>query len=513
MGREKEYRQRLKYQVSCVRRKTLENQIAVQLTNELGLSPAESRILSRRMAVWLQRKKGFRAPNQIVMEASVGRDRFIRNGKGRMVKVTLTPYEQEDLELELEFGLKTMQAARICRLLEQSYNQDALLSGRQLTWLTNITPTSLRTRLASFRGRGIYLPYLGLSRKARGDPSLLRSTWVLRGYLSGENLTKIRKDAAMSKGRFEDLSRSFSSLAFDSYSCTPASNREREEWMALLHSTPPERLNELFPVPLEKERLPAQEGEIVHELKTEFGMPPVKVRALLGLLREMEDSLSEQRPEHTVVYWAVASHEPAGKPLQACALVPVRLSFVETEDVPDPDKDADFNCVRHMKVKKALRYATEAKRYGGYLTYADLGYLMGIHPDAISTLVQKEEKTIIPLRGAECDIGRGVTHRQQIIKMFLELYTETQIADRTGHSYEAIENYIKEFGTVMLLWEQGMAVPMIRKVTSRSIRLIQVYLELLKEYARPEYAFRFNYLRRLVEAGESRPKKGGFGSQ
>ncbi len=122
--------------------------------------------------------------------------------------------------------------------------------------------------------------------------------------------------------------------------------------MALLHSTPPERLNELFSVPLEKKRLPAQEGEIVHELKTEFGMPPVKVRALLGLLREIEDSLSEQRPEHTVVYWAVASHEPAGKSLQACALVPVWLSFVEAEDVPDPERDADFNCVRHMKVRK-----------------------------------------------------------------------------------------------------------------------------------------------------------------
>jgi len=39
-----------------------------------------------------------------------------------------------------------------------------------------------------------------------------------------------------------------------------------------------------------------------------------------------------------------------------------------------------------------------------------------------------------------------------------------------------------------------------------------VYLELLKEYCRPEYAFRFNYLRALVEAGENRPKKGGLGS-
>lgn len=64
----------------------------------------------------------------------------------------------------------------------------------------------------------------------------------------------------------------------------------------------------------------------------------------------------------------------------------------------------------------------------------------------------------------------------------------------------------------MVLHEQRMAVPMIRKVTGRSTRLIQVYLELLKDYSRPEYAFRFNYLRALVEAGENRPKKRGLRS-
>ncbi len=61
------------------------------------------------------------------------------------------------------------------------------------------------------------------------------------------------------------------------------------------------------------------------------------------------------------------------------------------------------------------------------------------------------------------------------VKLFLEAYTETQIADRTGHSYESIENYIKEFGTVMILSEQGMSVPMILKVTGRSTRLIQLF--------------------------------------
>ena len=51
--------------------------------------------------------------------------------------------------------------------------------------------------------------------------------------------------------------------------------------MALMHSTPASKLKQLFPVPLEKQKRVEQEEEIVHELKTEFGMPPVKVRAVL----------------------------------------------------------------------------------------------------------------------------------------------------------------------------------------------------------------------------------------
>ena len=61
----------------------------------------------------------------------------------------------------------------------------------------------------------------------------------------------------------------------------------------------------------------AEENALVFELRTEFGMPSVKIQAVRELLRELEDRLSEKRPEKKAVYWAVASHEPAGKLLEA----------------------------------------------------------------------------------------------------------------------------------------------------------------------------------------------------
>ena len=506
MGREKEYRQRLKYQVSSVKRKSLETQIAVQFMNELGMSPVESRLLARRMRQWLMRKPGFRGHNQIAIEASRGRGNFVRNGKASSTSIKITPYEEEDLDLELEYGLKTMQAGRISRLIEQSYDQDALLSIKQLTLLTNITPTSLRGRLVAFRNLGIYLPLVGLSKKAREAPGMLRSTWVLSRYLAGESVIQIRREAAISKGRFNDLLVSFSSLAFELPSGTPVSKREFDEWLNLLRSSSKSRLKEMLPARKVICRLES-EDEIEFELRAEYGMAPVKIRAVMQILRELKETMSENRPSNTVIYWAVAATESAGKPLDVCALVPVKLRFIDPEDVPDSETDRDFNCVSNMKFNKAVRYATQAKYCGGYLTYSDLGYLLGIHPAAISGLLQKHSKIIIPLRGSECDIGRGVSHRKEIIKLFLEMYTETQIASRTGHSYEAIENYIKEFACVMILDEQGLSVPMIRKVMGRSTGLIQAYVDLLREYSKPEYSFRLSYLRRLGMSGDILGKK------
>jgi len=506
MGREKEYRQRLKYQVGSVRSKTLEAQIAAQLRNELGMSQMESRLMARRMGQWLGREPGCRGSNQLVIEASSGREYFRRKGNTPLKEIKLTSFSKEELDLELEYGLKTMQAARIARLIEEAYEQDALLSMKQLVLLTNITPTSLRGRLTHFRKLGIYLPFLGMSKKARREWAVLRSTWVLSRYLAGGPLCEVREEAAMSKGRFEDLLLSFGDLAHDPSSQAPLGKKELEEWFSLLGSTSKSTLKEMLPSRNASSPEEHEDG-IEYELRTEYGMSPVKVRAVMQVVNELKTTLSKEREPNTVIYWAVSASEPAGKPLETCTLVPVKLSFIEEEDVPDPKKDPDFNCVSEMKYRKAVRYATQAKYCGGYLTYADLGYLLGIHPAAISALVQKQRKIVIPLRGSECDIGRGITHRREIIRLFMEVYTETQIAVRTGHSYESIENYIKEFGTVLLLKEQGLSVPLIRKVMGRSTSLINAYLELLKEYSGPEYAFRLNYLRQIARMAEGQVKK------
>lgn len=506
MGRAKEYRQRLKYQVTSARKKTLESLLAVKFTEELGMSETEARLLGYHTGRWILNQPGVRGPNQIIFDAVEGRESFSRRHKS-FKKIRLTPYDVEDLDLELEFGLPTMQAGRILRMVEEAYRQDALLSAKQLTVLCNITPTSLRGRMVALRREGIWVPVAGLSRTERQRGGQLRSAWALARYLDGQPLVDIRRMFALSRETFRRILSRFTHVARLALGggFVP---REPEEaaWLAIAQATPEKKLLPL----LEEPGVPAPATDWASfrtELETDFALSPVKLRAVRDIATQILDSLSAGRADGDVVYWAVSSTEPAGKPLEACRLVPVTLSLYDSRDVPAPDVDRDINRLSDIKFQKILRYTTQAKQSGGYLTYADLGYLLGIHPEAISRLVRTNPKVAVPLRGSECDIGRGITHRKKIIRLYLEMHTETEIVARTGHSYEAIENYIKEFAAVLVLAERGLTVPLIRRVTGRSVKLINTYLELIQEYSGPEYAFRLHHLRKVFELHEDELKK------
>jgi hypothetical protein len=95
------------------------------------------------------------------------------------------------------------------------------------------------------------------------------------------------------------------------------------------------------------------------------------------------------------------------------------------------------------------------------------------------------------------DIGRGVSHKCKIIELYLQMYTETEIVDRSGHSYESIEAYVKEFARVLLLAESGLNAVMIRQVTGRSMTLVNAYLDLYRKYdGNPDYVFRLEHIKK-----------------
>ncbi len=513
MGRAREYRQRLKYQVASARVKTLENLLSARFRHELGLSPVEADLLGQQVSQWVLSDPGARGPNQIYLEAAAGRDSFSRRHKQNR-RIKLTPFSSSDLETELEFGLAAMQLGRLLGLIEEAYRQDALLGTRDLVLLCHITPTSIRRRLKALRQEGIWAPVRGLSRPDREKGGCFRSTRVLEAYLEGSDLVPVRRALGLSAPEFAEISTGFARVARAVLNgAGNFQDPEEAEWAALARDTDSEKLEAL----IEARLIAADPGDATgffDELRREFNLSPVKERAIAQTAEELLGALGENRGDGEVLYWAVSGEEPAGKPLSACRLVPVTLSYLEPGDAPDPGGDRDGNRVCDLKVRKLLRFSRGAQQAGAYLTYADLSYLLGIHPGALSRLVKAHPGMKFPLRGSQCDIGRSVTHRREIVRLYLEMHTETEIAARTGHSYEAIEAYLQEFATIYTLKERGLSVPMMRRVTGRSPRLLRAYLDLIDEFDAPDYAFRFFHLERAFgnrpepvkkNPGEERP--------
>lgn len=509
MGREKEYRQRLKYQIFSSSKKTINNLIKNELQQNLGLSEVESQLLAVELEKWISQQFDIRGPNQIFVKGASSRNSFGRkvNTKGDK-RIKITPFKAYDLDLELEFNLKVMQLARILRLIEEAYAQDSLLSSKQLSLILNITPTSLRNRLKGLRNNGIWIPTRGLSKKEREKKGKFRSTYLLEIYFKNEDITEARNFLAISKTHYRDILYQFH-LVLQSVFNNEFSSKQPEaiEWKHLIAKIPEKELkvfNETFPNVNNNNNL-----DLKNKLTTDFNYSQIMVRAIFEFLEEIKSKIKEERKDMQVVHWAVASFETAGKPLTDCQLVPVILSYIAPVDLQLKADNKDLNRLSGLKFAKIFRYASETKKAGGYLTYADLSYLMGISTDSLRRLVKNNSQIIMPLRGRECDIGKGISHKKKIIRLYLEMYTESEIVTRTGHSYEAVENYIKEFATVFILYEKRLPPAMIRKVTRRSRQLIESYLELIMEHSAPEYSFRFHQLRQIFSRNQGKIQKRG----
>ena len=494
MGLSKEYRKGLKYRVASARCKTLEALFSVKFRNELGMSETEARLLGDRIGKWILSRPDIRGPNQIIFEASRGEASFARRYNS-IKEIKLTAYDIEDLDLELEFGLYAFQTARLLRMVEEAYSQDSLLSAKQLTLLLTITPTALRKKIKSLREGGIFVPIKGMGKNDRKRHSLFRSTWALSKYFQDTSLADIRKKAGLTKERFRNICCSFVEIAKKGL---PATDEEERQCLNLAKKIPKAKLDEL------KTQTSSLRGALNWDdfstiLKKDFNLSPIKLVAIKEEVDEIISSLTQKRGPGDVIYWAVSAGEPAGKPLDEAKLIATALTLYDPLDMPGKDTNRDINRVSDIKFKKAVRLSTQAKACGAYLTYADLGYLLGIHSEAISRLIKASPGVVVPLRGQSCDIGQGLTHRKKIICLYLEMHTETEIVSRTGHSYESIENYINEFANVYVLYSKGMPLALIRRVTGRSTRLISAYIELIEQYQGPEYAFRFSHLKQIFK--------------
>ncbi len=185
-------------------------------------------------------------------------------------------------------------------------------------------------------------------------------------------------------------------------------------------------------------------------LATTVGLCQAQVRVVLELLADhLVKYYSDLRAPGVVIHTAVARHEPAGKPIKDCKVVPVRLTYFHDGDVALQREKGSVA----MRGFRLYRFCCEAYEQGGLLSQEDLAFLLCINSSTVKDLVRRlrDQGLPPPTRGAIVDIGPEPSHKQRIATLLGRGYSTSEISAITNHSEHAIGRYQLQFALVLYL--------------------------------------------------------------
>jgi biotin operon repressor len=226
------------------------------------------------------------------------------------------------------------------------------------------------------------------------------------------------------------------------------------------------------------ERLQAKSPEkaIIERIGQDFNLAPFMARTQFEQMRRyFAEYFDLECDVGQMTFLAVSADVPPGQPIAACE----RLAITLTLDHPD-DIEALRQGIAALRRSKIQRLTQEAREQDTLLTQEDLARLLCASRSTIKRDIAwlRKQGTDVPTRGQIKDIGKGISHKTQIVEDWLAGYTFSQIKQRRRHSIHSIDRYCSGFRRVVRLHEHGLNVGEIRLSTGLSERLIGEYLDL-----------------------------------
>ncbi len=94
---------------------------------------------------------------------------------------------------------------------------------------------------------------------------------------------------------------------------------------------------------------------------------------------------------------------------------------------------------------------------GGLLTVEDLAYLTCSSTATVrrDLAACRRDGMVVPTRGQIRDIGPGVSHKAQVVRLYRWGLQFTEIERRTRHSEDSIRRYLGDFRQIAALYARG----------------------------------------------------------
>ncbi|MCZ7362788.1 MAG: DUF1670 domain-containing protein [Candidatus Methanoperedens sp.] len=242
---------------------------------------------------------------------------------------------------------------------------------------------------------------------------------------------------------------------------------------------------------------------------------PLEANALVDIVKEVYFPLLEEkrieniRPGQIVVQ-AIDLNEPAGKPIKECSFKSVILTIDSGQNDLNIRQEKGIPALRIERIKRVTR---EAFEQGTLLTAEDLAYKIfsaGYRTIIRDLSILRDNGECIPLRSTQKDIGRTTTHKEQVVKLWLEGHEPAYISRATNHSIEAVTRYLQAFKRVIALTLEGTDKTSIAFLLSISKSLVTIYQELFEKYKNEILPNRMQEIENFLKNNKISRKKGAI---
>lgn len=180
-----------------------------------------------------------------------------------------------------------------------------------------------------------------------------------------------------------------------------------------------------------------------------------------------------------------------GKKTEDYAVQTVILPLIRKEDVErriyfkKGDRNSNYRHREARDIETMVRLLKGAKAQGGLLSGAELSVLMNRTLGTIGKYLKAYfEKTgeVLPMKGYVLDQGSNPTHKGIIISLYEQGISPADIVLKTGHTQDAVDQYIKAYDQVLALVRKKHDAISICQITGRSLNTVRQYLRLVNDF-------------------------------
>jgi hypothetical protein len=221
--------------------------------------------------------------------------------------------------------------------------------------------------------------------------------------------------------------------------------------------------------------------QFLNEIITGLNCSPFEAKAVLEAVYKIFGNYFETSGAlklGQIRFQVVSVRSSPKTPLKACQQVTVTLTL----DAGEEDlKVKEQTGVAELRRHRIERVCHEAFQQGGLLTVEDLAnrlFNCGERTLSRDLAYFRKHDRFIPLRSTVKDMGRAITHRVQIVKLWLVGKEYTEIARQTSHSIEAVRNYVDKFKRIVALSRQDFELSTVAFLTKVSSPLATEYLKI-----------------------------------